>query len=94
MSGEYVERPVAHLPVLRNGGLNPEIYAHSTCFEAGYLVSKNAGWRKAQPEGAQPMPRLLREDMNSIRPNEALSPSIMTSARVAVCALGFAGSAR
>lgn len=29
--------------------LSPESYAHNTCFEAGYLVAKNAGWRNIRP---------------------------------------------
>lgn len=49
MNGESATRPAAHIPVLRNGDLSPEMYARSTCFEAGYLVSKNAGWRNVRP---------------------------------------------
>lgn len=42
-------RPPAHIPTLRSGELDPQRFAHSTCFEAGYLVSKNAGWRNRRP---------------------------------------------
>lgn len=45
---EPARRP-ARIPVLRTGDLNPETYARSTCFEAGYLVVKNAGWRNVRP---------------------------------------------
>lgn len=38
-----------HIPTLRSVQPNPEEYAGSTCFEAGYLVSKNAGWRNVRP---------------------------------------------
>lgn len=37
------------IPKLRDGGLRPEAYARTTCFEAGYLVAKNAGWRNRRP---------------------------------------------
>lgn len=45
-------RRPAHIPALRPGAaasLNPQDFAHSTCFEAGYLVAKNAGWRNKRP---------------------------------------------
>lgn len=42
-------RRAAHIPVLRTGQLNPEDFAHTTCFEAGYLTVKNAGWRNMRP---------------------------------------------
>lgn len=42
-------RPAAHIPTLRTGALNHADYARSTCFEAGYLVAKNAGWRNVRP---------------------------------------------
>ncbi len=29
--------------------LDPAQFAHTTCYEAGHLVSKNAGWRSARP---------------------------------------------
>lgn len=37
------------IPTLRDDELRPEVYARSTCFEAGYLVAKNAGWRNIRP---------------------------------------------
>lgn len=38
------------IPVLRaNPVLDPAVYARSTCFEAGHLVSVNAGWRNVRP---------------------------------------------
>lgn len=45
---EPARRPL-RIPTLRKGDLNPETYARSTCFEAGYLVVKNAGWRNIRP---------------------------------------------
>ena len=47
-SGAAAGRP-AHIPTLRSGTLDPSAFAHSTCFEAGYLVAKNAGWRNKRP---------------------------------------------
>ena len=42
-------RPQA-IPTLRgNPELRPEDYARTTCFEAGHLVDKNAGWRNQRP---------------------------------------------
>lgn len=38
-----------HIPILRSGALDPSDFAHSTCFEAGYLTVKNAGWRNLRP---------------------------------------------
>lgn len=37
------------IPTLRDDELDPAVYARSTCWEAGYLVSKNAGWRTQRP---------------------------------------------
>ena len=37
------------IPTLRHGELDPAVYARSTCWEAGYLVSRNAGWRTVRP---------------------------------------------
>ncbi len=38
------------IPTLRNGAnLDPMDYGQATCFEAGHLVSKNAGWRQVRP---------------------------------------------
>lgn len=39
----------AHIPTLRREHLDPADYARSTCFEAGYLVDVNAGWRNERP---------------------------------------------
>ena len=38
-----------HIPTLRSAALDPSEFAHSTCFEAGYLTVKNAGWRNLRP---------------------------------------------
>ncbi len=37
------------LPTLRSVVPQPKEYARSTCYEAGYLVEKNAGWRNMRP---------------------------------------------
>jgi len=43
-------RPDCQIPTLReNPQLDPEEFAKNTCWEAGYLVSKNAGWRTVRP---------------------------------------------
>ena len=42
-------RPSVHIPTLRTDELDPTSYARTTCFEAGYLVAKNAGWRNIRP---------------------------------------------
>lgn len=42
-------RRARHIPLLHTSDLDPQDYARSTCFEAGYLVSTNAGWRSARP---------------------------------------------
>ncbi len=49
VAGQRPARPSASIPTLRSGELNPRQYARTTCFEAGYLVAKNAGWRNARP---------------------------------------------
>lgn len=42
--------PGRHIPKLHDGSdLDHSIYARNTCWEAGYLVSKNAGWRQVRP---------------------------------------------
>ena len=46
---EEAHRPASHIPTLRSGALDPSDFAHSTCFEAGYLTVKNAGWRNQRP---------------------------------------------
>ena len=46
--GRFRARPVCASPRLRSGSLDPD-YARTTCFEAGYLVAKNAGWRSLRP---------------------------------------------
>ena len=37
------------IPTLRDTYLDPAVFARTTCFEAGHLVSKNAGWRSMRP---------------------------------------------
>ena len=37
------------IPTLRAAHLDPAVFARTTCFEAGHLVSKNAGWRSIRP---------------------------------------------
>ena len=37
------------IPTLRDTYLDPAVFARTTCFEAGHLVSKNAGWRSVRP---------------------------------------------
>lgn len=37
------------IPRLREFEARPEDFARSTCFEGGFLVSKNAGWRSERP---------------------------------------------
>ena len=43
------QRPAVCIPTLRTSSLDPADFAHSTCFEAGYLTVKNAGWRNMRP---------------------------------------------
>lgn len=49
VGGPATSRPDAHIPTLRTPTLDPADYARSTCFEAGHLVAKNAGWRNIRP---------------------------------------------
>ena len=42
-------RPASRIPTLRSADLDPSDFAHSTCFEAGCLTVKNAGWRNLRP---------------------------------------------
>lgn len=42
-------RRSAHIPTLHASDLDPRVYARSTCFTAGHLVSTNAGWRNVRP---------------------------------------------
>ena len=42
-------RPASRIPALRSADLDPADFAHSTCFDAGYLTVKNAGWRNLRP---------------------------------------------
>ncbi|WP_114601401.1 4Fe-4S binding protein [Gordonibacter sp. 28C] len=49
MSTQEPARRAAHIPVLRSGALDPQDFAHATCFEAGYLTMTNAGWRNVRP---------------------------------------------
>ena len=37
------------IPTLHETCLDPAVFARTTCFEAGHLVSKNAGWRSVRP---------------------------------------------
>ena len=37
------------IPTLRDTYLDPAVFARTTCFEAGHLVSKNVGWRSVRP---------------------------------------------
>lgn len=37
------------IPTLRSESLKPSAFAHSTCWEAGWLTTKNAGWRSKRP---------------------------------------------
>lgn len=37
------------IPMLRDEELHPMEYGQTTCFEAGYLVSTNGGWRQVRP---------------------------------------------
>ncbi len=41
--------PQRIIPCLRDFTAQPEDFARSTCFEGGFLVSKNAGWRSERP---------------------------------------------
>ena len=43
------QRPASCIPTLRSDALDPTAFAHSTCFEGGYLTVKNAGWRNIRP---------------------------------------------
>ncbi len=43
------QRPAAAIPTLRTAAPQPAEFAGTTCYEAGYLVKKNAGWRSARP---------------------------------------------
>ena len=46
----YPGRRPARIPVLQTADLDPAEYARNTCFAAGYLTVKNAGWRNLRPE--------------------------------------------
>ena len=48
MTLNYKDSPL-RIPTLRNGALDPMEYGQTTCFEAGYLVSTNGGWRQGRP---------------------------------------------
>lgn len=37
------------IPTIRHDELKPGDYDRTTCFEAGYLVGGNAGWRSVRP---------------------------------------------
>ena len=36
--------------LVENPQLDPEVFAKNTCWQAGHLVSKNAGWRTIRPQ--------------------------------------------
>lgn len=42
-------RPACAIPALRGSEPRPEEYARTTCYEAGFLVARNAGWRNIRP---------------------------------------------
>lgn len=49
-----VVRACAHIPRLRSQfssapSLDPAVFARTTCYAAGHLVAKNAGWRNMRP---------------------------------------------
>ena len=39
----------AKIPTLRNETPKPEEFSHNTCWEAGFLTTKNCGWRTLHP---------------------------------------------
>lgn len=45
----FPTRAPGTIPHLRKNTLDPAQYAQNTCFEAGHLESKNAGWRNVRP---------------------------------------------
>ena len=44
-----VSAPTRIIPHLQDFTAQPEDFVRSTCFEGGFLVSKNAGWRSERP---------------------------------------------
>ena len=42
-------RGEALIPTLQTDTLDPADFAHTTCYDGGYLVAKNAGWRNMRP---------------------------------------------
>lgn len=42
-------RGKALIPMLQTAALDPADFAHTTCYDGGYLVAKNAGWRNMRP---------------------------------------------
>ena len=42
-------RGEALIPTLQTAALDPSDFAHTTCYDGGYLVAKNAGWRNMRP---------------------------------------------
>lgn len=42
-------RPECCMPTLQNGEIASKDYAHNTCWHAGWLTTKNAGWRTFRP---------------------------------------------
>ena len=45
----HTPRPQSVICTLQTGELDPQQFAHTTCFSAGHLVTKNAGWRNERP---------------------------------------------
>lgn len=48
-SAPHPPRPHSIICTLQAGELDPQQFAHTTCFSAGHLVTKNAGWRNERP---------------------------------------------
>lgn len=42
-------RGEALIPTLQTAALDPADFAHTTCYDGGYLVARNAGWRNMRP---------------------------------------------
>ena len=47
--GVPANAPAIRIPTLQDTRLDPMQFAQSTCFPAGHLVTKNAGWRQVRP---------------------------------------------
>ncbi|MDO4842143.1 MAG: 2-oxoacid:acceptor oxidoreductase family protein [Phoenicibacter congonensis] len=48
-SSENAGRPACHIPALQSEQIATKDYAHNTCWHAGWLTTKNAGWRTFRP---------------------------------------------